>query len=53
MGLSQTNINASTPMGATLIEGGVTFKVWAPLAQAVYLNGGFGGVASWTQDQDT
>lgn len=36
-------------MGATLVFGGATFKVWGPLAQAVYLNGTFGGVANWGQ----
>jgi len=50
MALSQSNINASTPMGATLIPGGATFKVWAPLAQAVYLNGTFSGAANWSRN---
>lgn len=48
MALSQTNINPNTPMGAVLITGGATFKVWGPTAQAVYLNGQFGGVAQWS-----
>ena len=48
MAVSQSNINSSTPMGATLVPGGATFKVWAPLAQAVYLNGLFGGAANWS-----
>jgi 1,4-alpha-glucan branching enzyme len=48
MALSQSNINSSTPMGATLVPGGATFKVWAPLAQSVYLNGEFGGAANWS-----
>ena len=48
MALSQSNINSDTPMGATLVPGGATFKVWAPLAQAVYLNGVFGGVVIWS-----
>jgi len=48
MSLAQTSINASTPMGATLVSGGATFKVWGPTAQAVYLNGTFaGGATSW------
>jgi len=42
--LSQANIDANTPMGATLIAGGATFRAWAPRASAVYLNGTFGGV---------
>jgi hypothetical protein len=45
MALSQTNIDSSTPMGATLVSGGATFRVWGPLAQAVYLNGQFAGVS--------
>jgi 1,4-alpha-glucan branching enzyme len=49
MPLSQANITASTPMGAALVAGGATFKVWAPSAAAVHLNGVFGGVADWTQ----
>jgi 1,4-alpha-glucan branching enzyme len=48
MALPQTNINPNTPMGATLVHGGVTFKVWGPSAQAVYLNGQFGGASTWT-----
>jgi hypothetical protein len=41
--LSQANISASTPMGATpLPSGGVTFLVWAPRATDIYLNGTFG-----------
>jgi 1,4-alpha-glucan branching enzyme len=35
-------------MGATLITGGATFRIWAPLAQAVYLNGNFNGVSNLT-----
>jgi 1,4-alpha-glucan branching enzyme len=43
--LSQQHISAQTPIGATLQADGATFKVWAPLARAVYLNGVFGGEA--------
>jgi len=39
-------------MGATLVSGGATFKVWAPLAEGVYLNGQFAGVANWSTDTD-
>jgi len=43
--ISQTNISLSTPMGANLVSGGgATFRAWAPLASAVYINGTFGGV---------
>src|ERR1700722_4004984 len=41
--LSQQNISPQTPTGATLIAAGATFKVWAPEAAAVYLQGIFGG----------
>jgi 1,4-alpha-glucan branching enzyme len=52
--MSQANIGPNTPMGATLIEGGAgaTFRVWAPAAQAVYVNGTFGGVGNWTQTNE-
>ena len=52
MSLSQANIDSNTPMGATLIAGGATFRVWAPLAQAVYLNGNFNGVSNLTAGAD-
>jgi 1,4-alpha-glucan branching enzyme len=48
--LSQLNITADTPMGANLVAGGATFRVWAPSAAAVYLNGVFAGVADWSKD---
>jgi 1,4-alpha-glucan branching enzyme len=34
---SQLHIDASTPMGANLVEGGATFRVWAPAAIDVYV----------------
>ena len=41
--ISQANILPATPMGANLVPGGgATFRVWAPRATAVYLNGTFG-----------
>jgi len=43
--ISQANITPQTPMGANLINGGATFRAWAPRATAVYVNGTFGGVA--------
>ena len=49
--ISQVNCTATTPMGATLVSdqglagGGATFRVWAPRALAVYLNGVFSGVS--------
>jgi 1,4-alpha-glucan branching enzyme len=42
--LSQQNIDASTPSGGVIIPGGATFRVYAPRANSVYLNGIFGGV---------
>jgi 1,4-alpha-glucan branching enzyme len=48
--MSQANIAANTPMGATLVAGGATFRVWAPSAAAVYLNGDFGGASDWSRD---
>src|SRR5580700_5707583 len=51
--ISQQNISAATPMGATLLAaGGVTFRVWAPRALAVYLNGVFGGTPLTGQTDD-
>jgi 1,4-alpha-glucan branching enzyme len=50
--ISQQNISAETPMGATLIPGGVTFRIWAPRATAVYVNGTFGGQACNNQTPD-
>src|ERR1700734_1446671 len=53
MALSQSNISSATPMGATLVPGGATFKVRAPLAQAVYLNGLLGGAANGSTDTNS
>ncbi len=50
--LSQDNVDPTTPMGATLVAAGATFRVWAPRAVEVYVNGTFGGVAQWDQTQD-
>lgn len=47
--LSQVNITADAPMGATIVDGGATFRVWAPRAQRIYLNGTFAGVAAQGQ----
>jgi 1,4-alpha-glucan branching enzyme len=48
--ISQANVSPDTPMGANLVAGGATFRAWAPAAVAVYVNGEFGGVSSWTTD---
>jgi 1,4-alpha-glucan branching enzyme len=51
--ISQTNISPNTPMGANLGPGGgATFRVWAPLATAVYINGVFNGGALTGQTDD-
>lgn len=52
MALAQTGIDSNTPMGANLVAGGATFKVWAPNATGVYLNGQFSGAARWSTDTD-
>ena len=50
--ISQTNISPNTPMGANLVSGGgATFRAWAPLANAVYLNGTFAGSAMTGQSE--
>ena len=53
--VTQTSVDLSIPMGANLMveQGlvqGATFRVWAPLAQAVYLNGRFNGSDAWDRD---
>jgi 1,4-alpha-glucan branching enzyme len=50
--ISQQNITAITPTGTQLIPGGATFKVFAPRAAAVYLNGTFNGVSYHEQTPD-
>jgi len=51
--ISQANILPATPMGANLIAGGgATFRVWAPRATAVYVNGTFGGTPQTAQADD-
>jgi 1,4-alpha-glucan branching enzyme len=50
--LPQQNISPTTPTGATLVADGATFRVWAPRATAVYLNGTFAGTSFDQQTQD-
>jgi 1,4-alpha-glucan branching enzyme len=50
--LSQENISSTTRTGAEVMPGGASFKVWAPRAQAVYLNGVLGGVNYGEQTED-
>jgi 1,4-alpha-glucan branching enzyme len=50
--LSQDNVSPATPTGANLLPGGASFRVWAPRASAVYLNGIFGGKVHDQQTED-
>jgi len=50
--LSQSNILPTTPMGANLVNGGATFRAWAPRATAVYVNGIFLGAPRTGQTSD-
>ncbi len=51
--ISQANILPATPMGANLVPGGgATFRVWAPRATSVYINGTFAGTAQTGQTDD-
>ena len=43
MPASLDHIHSGTPMGANLVEGGATFRVWAPNARAVHVIGDFNG----------
>ncbi len=54
--LTQNHISTQTPMGANLIGGGATFRVWAPRAKDVYLvlgSGAFGPYAKRDADRLT
>jgi 1,4-alpha-glucan branching enzyme len=37
MPASQAHLTPNTPLGATLVDGGATFRCWAPAASAVYV----------------
>jgi predicted carbohydrate-binding protein with CBM48 len=56
--ITQDHITAQMPDGTNLVRDsagtylGVTVKVWGPNASAVYLNGIFNGVNSFSEDQD-
>src|SRR5271165_5968833 len=50
--ITQNNVSPQTPMGATLVGGGATFRVWAPRATAVYINGNFAGDSGGGQTPD-
>jgi 1,4-alpha-glucan branching enzyme len=49
--LPQQNITGNTPLGATVISNGASFRVWAPRATAVYLKGTFDGT-TYSQPAD-
>ena len=44
----QDYVSSSTPMGASLLPDGATFRVWAPAAAEVHAVGDFNG---WTRDE--
>jgi 1,4-alpha-glucan branching enzyme len=48
--MSTQPVDPSTPLGANLVAGGATFRVWAPAASAVHVCGDFNG---WTHDDST
>ena len=50
MKVTQDHITPNTKMGANLVADGATFRVWAPRAQAVYLNGRFGTTDLWIKE---
>jgi 1,4-alpha-glucan branching enzyme len=47
MAAPQIHVSETTPMGATLVAGGATFRVWAPAAREVHVLGEFNG---WTRN---
>ncbi|MCF6155912.1 MAG: 1,4-alpha-glucan branching protein [Candidatus Brocadia sp.] len=49
MKITQDHISLETMMGANLVADGVSFRVWAPRAQAVYVNGRFGATDLWNK----
>ena len=50
MPASQQHITSATPMGANLVGGGATFRVWAPRARKVHVCGEFNG---WAKDESS
>ncbi len=50
MAASQEHITAGLPRGATLVDGGVAFRFWAPAAQRVYV--ALDGVFTYLPDPD-
>lgn len=55
MAASQQHIEVNTPLGANLVDGGATFRTWAPAAQQVYVALGDAGAAfpaTWSKNGD-
>lgn len=51
MAVTQDNIGPATRMGGTLLgSGGATFRIWAPRARDVQLQGSFSGIEHWVPD---
>lgn len=50
MKITRDHISADTKMGANLVADGATFRVWAPRAEAVYVNGRFGTTDRWDEE---
>ena len=50
MKVTQDHVTPNTKMGANLTAGGATFRVWAPRAEGVYINGQFGSTALWNKE---
>ena len=56
MAASQQHLNSTTPPGANLVNGGATFRTWAPLAREVYVALNDPGLAKptvWQKDPDS
>ncbi len=50
MPTSQEHISGATPMGASLVDGGATFRVWAPGTRSVHV--ALGGIAGYVPSPD-
>ena len=50
MAAAQDHISGATPLGATLVDGGATFRVWAPGARSVHV--ALGGAAGYAPTPD-
>lgn len=53
MPLSQKHIDASTPLGTALVDGGATFRLWAPAALEVHVRLPDDGTTAWTPSAAT